>query len=91
MICQVYFETVHKPEPKSPLEETPRVELMMKGKPFDPISKGKRAFEEVAAAIKETILRHVWNPGERLPSETELASQFGVSRHTIREALRALE
>jgi len=63
----------------------------MKGKPFDPIPRGKRAFEEVAGAIKNTILGRVWSPGERLPSETELASQFGVSRHTIREALRTLE
>ena len=33
----------------------------------------------------------VWQPGEKLPSENELARQFGVSRHTIREALRILE
>jgi DNA-binding FadR family transcriptional regulator len=30
-------------------------------------------------------------PGSRLPSETELANQFGVGRQTIREALRLLE
>ena len=81
----------HKPEPQTPPGEDPRAQLKMKGKPFDPIPRGKRAFEEVAAVIKEKILGRVWNAAERLPSETELASQFGVSPHTVREALRTLD
>jgi GntR family transcriptional regulator len=31
-----------------------------------------------------------WNPGERLPSETELAASYGVARMTIRQAVGAL-
>jgi len=58
---------------------------------FSPIKKSKRAFEEVALNIKESIFNGVWEAGERLPSETELSNQFHVSRHTIREALRTLE
>lgn len=58
---------------------------------FSPIKKGKRVFEEVAAAIKISILNGHWKGGDRLPAESELANQFGVSRNTIREALRTLE
>ena len=82
---------VHKPEPKELIEDSPMVQSIMKEKLFDPISKGKRAFEKVASAIKDAILKGIWKPGERLPAETELAQQFGTSRHTIREALRTLE
>lgn len=60
-------------------------------KSFSPIEKPKRAFEEVASKIKQSIFESVWKPGEKLPSENELANQFNVSRHTIREALRTLE
>jgi len=57
---------------------------------FSPI-RTKRAFEEVSAEIKRSIVRGFYRSGERLPSEVELARQFGVSRQTIREALRILE
>ena len=60
-------------------------------KPFSPIKKSRRAFEEVALHIKESIFSGVHKPGQRLPSEIELAQQFGVSRPTVREALRTLE
>jgi len=51
----------------------------------------KRAFEEISAEIKRMIFSGVLNPGDILPSEIHLASQFGVSRQTVREALRRLE
>ena len=57
---------------------------------FSPI-KTKRVFEEVSAEIKKSIVRGAFKPGDRLPSEVELSRQFGVSRQTIREALRILE
>ena len=65
--------------------------MAVKDKSFNPIKKNKRAFEVVALNIKESIFKGVWKPGERLPAENELANQFGVSRHTVREALRTLE
>jgi GntR family transcriptional regulator, transcriptional repressor for pyruvate dehydrogenase complex len=49
------------------------------------------AYRKVAAAIGERILDRRLREGERLPSETELARQFGVNRSTVREALRELE
>ena len=61
------------------------------GRPiFEPL-RTKRAFEEISAEIKRLIFSDKLKPGDRLPSEIELAGQFGVSRHTIREALRGLE
>ncbi|HET9331585.1 MAG TPA: winged helix-turn-helix domain-containing protein, partial [Steroidobacteraceae bacterium] len=49
------------------------------------------AYRKVAAAIGARILGRTLQDGERLPSETELARQFGVNRSTVREALRELE
>lgn len=41
--------------------------------------------------IRAAILQGKYQPGESLPTESELTAQFGVSKHTVREALRALE
>lgn len=51
----------------------------------------KRAFEEVAEQIREQLSLGLLKPGDRLPPERELAERFGLSRNTVREALRALE
>ncbi len=48
-------------------------------------------YRKIAATITERILSRTLREGERLPSETELARQFGVNRSTVREALRELE
>ncbi|MFQ5613354.1 MAG: FadR/GntR family transcriptional regulator [Anaerolineae bacterium] len=50
-----------------------------------------RASEDVVAQIEQVILSGQLSPGDRLPSERELAEQFGLSRMTIRDALRVLE
>jgi DNA-binding FadR family transcriptional regulator len=49
------------------------------------------AYGRVAAAIEQKILDRSLRPGDPLPTETELAGQFGVNRSTVREALRRLE
>lgn len=45
---------------------------------------------QVERQLKKAILAGQFAQGERLPTETKLAEQFGVSRPTIREALGAL-
>jgi GntR family transcriptional repressor for pyruvate dehydrogenase complex len=42
------------------------------------------------ATIKEMIVAGELRPGQRLPAERELAVQLGVSRPSLREAIRAL-
>jgi DNA-binding FadR family transcriptional regulator len=49
------------------------------------------AYRKVASALLERISDRTLNAGDRLPSELELARQFGVNRSTVREALRELE
>lgn len=46
--------------------------------------------QEIVKAIAELIMRRVWKPGDMIPSEKELALQFGVGRSTIREAVKSL-
>jgi DNA-binding FadR family transcriptional regulator len=50
-----------------------------------------RAYEALAHELLVLILGGHFAPGDRLPSERQLASRFGVSRPTVREALGALE
>ena len=49
-----------------------------------------RAAITVRVELMQTITDH-YRPGDRLPSEPELAAAYSVSRSTIREALQALE
>jgi DNA-binding FadR family transcriptional regulator len=49
------------------------------------------AYRKVAEALMERILDRSLRDGDRLPSETELARQFGVNRSTVREAVRELQ
>lgn len=57
---------------------------------FQPL-RFRRLSEAVENSIKDLILNGEVKPGERLPTEKEMSSQFGVSTVTVREALRALE
>ncbi len=55
------------------------------------LKKVQSAPQQIATLIKEAILEGSLLPGARLPSEQEMAEDFGVSRPTIREALRHLK
>ena len=48
------------------------------------------AYKQVAAQIKKLIIDGTLLPGEQLPVEEKLGTSFGVSRNTVREALRML-
>src|ERR671935_945339 len=50
-----------------------------------------RASSAIADQIRNAIVTGQLGQGDRLPPERELAEQFGVSRVTVRDALRALE
>src|SRR3977135_4221077 len=50
-----------------------------------------RSFDHIVDQIRDAISSGGITPGERLPSERDLGATFGVSRTTLREALRALE
>jgi DNA-binding FadR family transcriptional regulator len=49
-----------------------------------------KAYQQVADQLREAISDGTLLPGQRLPSENVLAREFGVSRATVREALRVL-
>jgi GntR family transcriptional repressor for pyruvate dehydrogenase complex len=55
-----------------------------------PVSKVLPAYQQVANQLRTLILQGNLNPGDRLPNEAELSAHFGVSRSTVREALRLL-
>lgn len=54
-------------------------------------ARSPRASDEIAARIRAELAAGRLGLGSRLPSERALAGQYGVSRNTLREALRSLE
>lgn len=56
---------------------------------FRPVRPGN-AFEDTVQRLLQTIRLGVVAPGESLPPERDLAVRLGVSRDTVREALRSL-
>jgi GntR family transcriptional repressor for pyruvate dehydrogenase complex len=58
--------------------------------PFRPVQPEKLS-SAVIRQIEELILRGILRPGERLPSERELADRMSVSRPSLRDAISALQ
>lgn len=48
------------------------------------------AFEDTVERLLQTIRLGILAPGEALPPERELAARLGVSRDTVREAIKSL-
>ena len=55
-----------------------------------PVREGN-AFEETVERLLTVIKLGVVGPGQRFPAERELAAQLGISRPTLREAIRELQ
>lgn len=49
-----------------------------------------RLYEQIAGLIREQIVSGALAQGSRLPTERDIASNYGVSRNVVREAIRAL-
>lgn len=47
-------------------------------------------FRKIKALVRDKVRSGEWNVGERIPSEVDLASAFGVARMTVNRALREL-
>ena len=58
--------------------------------PFERVTPEKLS-TAVTRQIEKLILRGILRPGERLPSERELAERLGVSRPSLREAVAELQ
>ncbi|MFG2501613.1 winged helix-turn-helix domain-containing protein [Streptomyces sp. NPDC048441] len=50
-----------------------------------------RSHREVADELRDRISSGLLRPGQRMPTQAELAEEFGVERGAIREALRILQ
>ncbi len=59
-------------------------------KPDFEVVRRNKVYEEVARQIERLILKKL-HPGDKLPSERELAETLRVSRSSIRDAIRGLE
>ena len=58
---------------------------------FENARSSEKVTDVIISRIRDAILSGQLKPGDRLASEKELVEQFGVSKATLREALRALE
>jgi DNA-binding FadR family transcriptional regulator len=72
------------------MAEAQRRSRRAEGDLFSPVTVA-RASSSIADQIRAAIVTGQLKEGARLPPERELAEQFGVSRVTVRDALRALE
>lgn len=46
--------------------------------------------ERILTEVRENILRGQWRPGHRIPFETDMAAEYGVSRMTVNKVLTQL-
>lgn len=54
-------------------------------------SAGVALWRQIQKVLEGEIADGTWAPGDRIPTEFQLAERFGVNRHTVRRALSELE
>lgn len=81
---------LHVPNDKTPLDDDAVATAGQPQQIFRSIDKTERV-QLVRDQLEEAIASGAFRPGARLPAERELVEQFGVSRVSVREALRSLE
>ena len=52
---------------------------------------GVALWRQIAETLENDIKEQIFNPGQRLPTEAELAERFAVNRHTVRRGIAHLE
>jgi len=55
------------------------------------MTSAKSLVDDITGQLRDDILRGQYRPGERLPSERDLAARFEVNRGAVREAIKKLE
>ena len=58
--------------------------------PFEPVSDNRAFSEKIVAQISDAVVRGELKPGDRMPTERDLAAQFNVSRTVVRDAVKTL-
>ena len=48
-------------------------------------------YKQIVRALSDSIANGTYRPGDKLPTEAELIEQFGVSRITVRSAIKEME
>lgn len=56
----------------------------------DPAMTRTAIWKSIADTLQSEIADGLYRPGDKLPTEADLAARFGVNRHTVRHALAAL-
>lgn len=57
--------------------------------PWDPVTT-RLKYEQLADHLAARISAGQFRPGQRLPPELELAAEYGVAYHTVRNAMKVL-
>lgn len=56
-----------------------------------PVNKKEKLYVTIAKQLNQAIENGIYKPGDKLPTERELANKLEVSRTSVREALAVLE
>ena len=95
LACTRYADVEGDPRPGGPGAGIGRLAIVVAARleiatVLRPVRAGN-AFEETVERLLTVIKLGVVGPGERFPSERDLAAQLGISRITLREAIRELQ